>query len=574
MGLPFLPSREAFGQAPAFQATPTGPAAPIVPGERQRWSSGPWRGVRDVPDPYGVSEDVLRDATNMYLPDPASGCGAYARAGFALVSATPFAGAGQCVFTHMTDGGLSTNWVVAGGRLYRDDGNLGPWTDVTPAGITIDAVTARVYMTSFVGRIVVSDGVNRPWLMGTDILATPVTGTPIDFTGTGTPWAAYGQPVEYGGALVCILKQVNNLGTQADIAWSLPGDALTGWQQPNYDYRWTLTQTGPGQLYALAATNLALYYFRDYSIGALTGTPNVNFQSDATHDAIAADVGCTQSATIQQFGRRIFFADALGRPWYIPWGLQPVPIWLNARAACDEGNANLPRGYSPTTSETYACSAVEAVHGLYVVAPFQDVRGGVNVSERPTWALVFDAKTGVYQGRWAIAAAGTAPVGHGTTLEAMGTVIDTDGSPTLLAIGSNTVTMSPTPTGGYARVQRNAAPLWMDDTTQPTYAIETGPLGYAPDLVLNVDQVSVVTGSAAPVTVSIETAAENPAPSATTTPSPALDGSFRAVTGQDAVGRGAAVTVTATDTSGSAAQWTVQRVDVTGVPSTAGPEDA
>ncbi len=55
-------------------------------------STGPWKGVRDLADPFAVPRDYLLRASNMYIPDPKGGSGIYSRPGFknvALIGTVP-----------------------------------------------------------------------------------------------------------------------------------------------------------------------------------------------------------------------------------------------------------------------------------------------------------------------------------------------------------------------------------------------------------------------------------------------------------------------------------------------------
>src|SRR5712672_926905 len=279
--------------------------------------SGPWKGVASTLDPFDFGDEYLIDAMNTYFPDPQDGSGVYARPGFDLLNngaavvtpSTLFRGQGGFSYTSLA--GTTSNFVVFNGKLLRGDAVLGSFTDVSPGGITIDAsVTTRVFGTQFITQLIVTDGVNRPWLL-TNPTSTPVTGTYIDYDGSGTTWSAFGPFVPYGGSVFCIVNQANSVASRSDLMWSAPGDASVGYQQTNYDFRWTLFQSAdgaqPAQLYGLAGTNAALYYWRESSIGAISGVPGPNLQGQATHDAISKNVGTLSPQSIQQYGLTIFF---------------------------------------------------------------------------------------------------------------------------------------------------------------------------------------------------------------------------------------------------------------------------
>src|SRR5690606_22099470 len=131
-------------------------------------------------------------------------------------------------------------------------------------------------------------------------------------------------------AVFFILQTVEGVAARTTIAWSEPNQPGVGYQQTDYDNAWTLTQTSADPLYALAATNDALYYFRAFSIGAITGAPNVNFQNTATHDVVSGNVGCVESSTVRTFRNYVYFADAQSRPYRFAMGGAPEPIWQQA----------------------------------------------------------------------------------------------------------------------------------------------------------------------------------------------------------------------------------------------------
>lgn len=548
----------------------------------QTVTAGPWKGVRTTVDPFDDAGDQLVDARNCYLPDPAGGCGVYARPGFTLQNASSrLNGSGQGIHCHVALSGTTYNFVVAGGKLYRTDATLSTFTDVTPAGgVTIDA-TARVYFTTFNDHLIVSDGVNRPWI-ASNLSSTPITGTAINYDGAGGAWSAFGQPVAYAGSLIFILNTVSGTSRRTDIAWSAPGDPATGYQQANYDYNWTLVQTGSTPLYALAATNLALYYFRDRSIGALTGTPGPNFQGQATHDAIAVNVGCLQSATIAQYGTTIFFCDAFGRPWMLPMGEKPQPIWLDMRAVVDAATT----GY-PSVTQQVACAVIDPTLSIYLAAIWSPVP---SVVQPPTTLTAFDCRTGAYLGQWTVA--------HGIAIEALGVLNDSAGRGGVALVGSKVVAPA---SGGYVWVQgsivgdgtplteelstawlvtedgialatENTTVSWLDNGAVPDISATIARLGYDADAVFAPDRCTVIAGSDAPCTVTLSSAAASATLEGTPSPASAADGMYRLVCGAD-MGSGRGLTVTVQPTT-AMTQWNLQRVSATGTLALAGVDEA
>lgn len=549
---------------------------------RTTLSTGPWKGVKATVLPFDDAPDFLVQAYNGYIADPVNGSEFVARPGFQVVNpSAPLAEPGQCVFTHLDIDGNPFNFVVSGGSLYRVDADLTTITDVTPAGTPIDPTTRRVYLTSFIGALIVSDGVNKPWV-ASDFASTPVTKTDIEFNAPMDDWAAYGQPVVYAGSLFFILDFVGTDGRRLDIAWSIPGDPFTGYQQADYDFAWTLEQSGTGPLYGLAATNVALLYWRDGSIGAITGTPGPDLQQTATHDAIAVNVGSLASATFAQYGPTIFFCDVNGRPYRLPIGGSPEPIWLNLRSVIDQSTASY-----PSATAQVACATIIPGLNLYVAAIWSPLPG---IVQSPTVLQIFDTKTGNYQGQWTF-------VG-GASIDAVGILNNTVGRGSFAFLGSKVNGASPD--SGYLWVQNTtlgggapltteggafilteggaqitvegSSPSWFDnDDVVPAIGILTERLGYSADVVWNVDSATILTGTPTPCEVTMQTSTTAASTQGTPTPAASQDGTYRLVVGTDVQGRGTQVTVSPTTAD---TQWVCYSVSILAVPSRATPGEA
>lgn len=586
---------------------------------RVPFSTGPWKGVFDTRDPYDDQPTELVDAQNMYIPDPQNGSGLYARRGFGILNLqNPYDGRGQGVFDHVV-AGTSYNFVAAGGRLYRANHALNQYTDVTPVGISISATNTHIYFETFGEKLVINDEVNNPWI-ASNLTNTPITGTVIDYNGTGVPgsgdaWAATGQPVVYDGSIFFILKSIAGVLQPPTIIWSAPGNPAQGYFQDDgatnaFDYQWTLEQTNAHPLYALAATNVALFYFRDYSIGALAGTPGPDFQGSATNDVVSVNIGCLQSATVQQYGQTIFFCDALGRPFALQSGSPPIPLWLAMREVVNTATSQF-----PGASAQIAIATIHPILNLYIVAPWSPVPG---TPDAPTEAYCFDTKTLAYVGRWSIR--------NGATWEAMGILNDTAGYASLVVLGNEppydgddallttqsglllttqsglfigTVDTTAERTGviwgldategdgdpitsedglfyitsedGIRITSENQLVSWMDDGIPPVRSLTTQRLGYASDTVYNYDQSTIITQAPTPCTVNAMTPTVLNALEGTPAPFVSQDGTYRLVCGLDLQGRGIQVTVSPTTAD---EQWIAQSVNVLAVPALAGPDEA
>lgn len=552
---------------------------------RQRYTVGPFKGVRTTRDPYDDPPDLLYDLVNGYIPDMPGKSGVYWRPGFVLLnggnpiytSATPFRGQGGD--SHPALDGSTINFIAMGGHLFRVDATLSSFTDVTPVGVTIDpAITTRVSFISLIGNLVVSDGVNRPWV-ATNLTATPITGTYIDYDGAGVSWSSK-PPFLYGGGIVYPLIQVNGVPRGADISWTEPGSVTIGLQQPNYDNNWTLSSSNSSIVNAGAGTNSAFYYFRGLSIGSATGVLGPDLASSATEDSVSFNVGAQAAQTIQQFGDSFYFCDALGRPWRFTPGSPPVPIWEQMRAIVDDATL----AFQTTTAIT-ATSAIEPTLNIWLVGIWSP-----NPSQQApvTELYAFDAKSGTYMGRWII--------GAGIAIDCITTFTDNAGRVTLIVMGSkdaapatngyvwsfNSLSSIPsfltteagvliTTEGGRDITTEGQFAIWKDNDMVPMLKAVTPRIGYDPDTNLFVDMATVITGTDAPVSVAVGSSAMAETVEGTPEPSLSRDDTFRLVVGCEAFGRGPQLTVQslAAETQGS-----LQSVSIVAVESAAGWDDS
>lgn len=564
--------------------------------ERFEQRTGPWRDVRTTQkDPFDEPENLLVDAYNGYIPDPEGLSGFYARPGFRLLnngnafttSATTFRGQGA--FSHIALDGTTYNFVVFNGKLFRLDSIANTGTDVTPVGITIDpGVTVRVYATSFGNQLIITDGVNKPWL-ATNLSSTPITGTYIQFNAANDPWTVFGRFEVYGGAVFCILNTVNSVSARTDIAWSKVGDASLGFQQTGYDYRWTLEQSSTAALYGLAGTNTQLYYFRANAIGSISGEVGPNLSSTPTHDAITQNVGTLAPQSIVQFGDFIYFTDGQGRPYSLR-GRTLTPIWLQMRGIIESS----PVGY-PGLNKITTTASFEPFFNLYLVAIFTSnaAQSGPAVE-----AYAFDAKTGTYMGRWQVGGT-TIGAGDGFQIETLATLTDSNGRSSLCVLGSIAAPTTGPATSGYVWLlnpneaqgveltteagvlltteagvtltTEGTAANWLDNASVPVIGVITARLGYDPETVINADQVDVLVGTTAPCKVSIETAAVTTTLEGTPTPSTTQDSVSRLTCGVDGMqGRGVTITVQPTTAT---SQWSCQSVTLKATRSNSPPDE-
>ncbi len=345
-----------------------------------------------------------------------------------------------------------------------------------------------------VGYFTVKTAVGQPFVCGTDALQGGTGGNPSSdtnyYSGTAPAWKAYGQPVIYAGSVVFVLDTVDGGpagAARTSIAWSEPNLPDEGYRQTDYDNVWQLTQTGSDPLYALAATNDALYYSRAYGWGALAGAPNVNWQNTATHDVVAGNIGCISPSSVRVFRNYVYFCDALGRPYRFAVGGTPEPLWHQMRQWFVEVRGT----YTLQNVEQDWWAVIEPNANLYVFNaggdPFNPSVTGVEAGLY--WMHVFDANTGLYLGRWRnttlqFAVDDPTPVMLGAVVNTLGgsqetalslfTPKEVDGGPDISIIEAQQYT----PTGPVWSDEIFPVPVSGNDTRAVTVAGATQWLGF------------------------------------------------------------------------------------------------
>lgn len=553
--------------------------------------NGPWRGTVTTTDPFDSDQDTLVDASNVFIPDVNSLSGVYARPGMELfnqgapvhTSSATFRGQGTISHTGLDS--VSYNFVVFDGHLYRADATFGAFTDVTPSGVTIDNdVRTRVYGTSFADQLVITDGVHTPWL-ASDLSSTPITATEIDFDGSGTPWAAFGPFRLYGGSFFCILANVDGVGARTDLAWSAPGNAAVGWQQSDYDFRWTLGQTDAEPLTAIYGTNTQLIYWRENSIGAVSGVPGPNLQGSHTDDAISKNVGTLAPQSIVAYGTTLYFTDAIGRPYRLVPGVDPEPIWLQMRGIVQTQTV----GFSGVT-KIVTTAAPEATMSAVITAIWSPIPGQQCPAVE---GYIFDIRTGRYFARFSIA--------DGVQIDCLGSFTDSNGRSVMVALGSVAAPTDSVQPSGYIwgirsleaigdfvtteagvflttedgvllTTEGTAAANWTDDGDVPNIYITTPRFGYELDTVLSVDRAAALVGGGSATRISALTAAVAQTVEGTPTPSTTQDAVGKVTCGFSGI-QGRGVTLTCQPTSADT-QWSIQRVAVDAVVNKAAPDEA
>ena len=287
--------------------------------------------MRDSLDPVVAAPDRARLLQNVYPLDPFTGSAVVGRPGSQQAGSQLGASGkrtGQLIYEYTKrDGTTKTVAIVGGQGIYTYNWSTEAWSQVvtvanlTTASITLSE-TARCYGVTFTDNLVISDGVNKPFMWD----GTSGAG---GLTLLSTSPVLYGQPVVYYAKLFGIKDT-----ERSTLVWSEENDATIGYENGGYNNAWTLGQTNSEGFYALCPTDEALYCFRARSITKVSGAVTPEFSTSGTREAVSEDVGTASPASvIRTSNGNIYFTDSLGRPQGIlpGGGLMDPPVWTDVR---------------------------------------------------------------------------------------------------------------------------------------------------------------------------------------------------------------------------------------------------
>lgn len=362
--------------------------------KQRTFSLGPWKGVRDVGDAGAQRADYLQDAINCLFLDPQHDAEVEARPGFTKVTAAALnAGANiGCLINY----GFNFLFATAGTKLYRAPlFTPGTWTDVTPVGVTI---SGTMHAVRYGDELIFSSSAGKPF-RGTNLTATPITGTNIEIDSTPSAWIARGAPTVYGGKLFFVVDTIAGTLHTTRFVWSEEASAGTGYLQSGFTNKWDLIQNGSDTLLALVGTNTALYYFRINSIGAITGVVNSTFATSSTHDSVSQKIGALAHKAILHANGYIWFLSYEGFLYRFRVGTQAIENLSDQMRNRIRKVQSLSVAFASNAmaaSATYIAELNKVVVGGWMA----ESGGGSTASSRNLY--VFDGDTGSYEGRWII----------------------------------------------------------------------------------------------------------------------------------------------------------------------------
>ena len=420
-------------------------------------------GVRDSIDPTTAERRFAQVLQNCYPQEAEIGGGIVGRPGFDALPATPVqlgSGGnrrGQRSYTFTTLAGVAHTIVFVGGELWEYNWSADTFTDRSANQPTTHA-TAKIYVDTFADELLVNDGTNTPWMWDGS-----GSGGGAFTTLTNVP-TVFGPPAIYYAKIFWIVD-----AKRSDIIWSEENQPNVGYDSGTFDNRWTLGQTDQEKLYVLKGTNEALYYFRQDSIGKISGRVTPEFRADGTREGVSESVGTTSPDSVIVDGLNIWFFDSNSRLHKIEPGGEPIPHWKDMRELVDRlpqsGRANISSMYYPRTR-------------MLLFGVQED-----GVSENAA-VVTMNRETERYSGTW-----------RGFEFSALDLVEDADGEEFIFHLT----------TDGYVYQHGNpGGDKWNDnfqDTPAPiTHIVRGTVLGYNKGLELYFDRVHVVHRTETPMT--------------------------------------------------------------------------
>lgn len=300
-----------------------------MPAKPTAKSSGPWKRMRYALDPERAAEpDTLYWAHNMVPASPNGGPYIRRKKDFyynvgSSVSDAP-------LFLHTYEKAGATSRVLVGlldastarGALYEAQSNAG------------DITLSVVLSTAVLSAAGVSLRGGKPANIGGQVVfgADPTTSAlPFVWNGTSGGGISALTNAPAGASLPTIMagKIFFREADGYSIAWSEELANNTGYAAGGFSNVWSLTQQGQSTIRHLYGTNEGLYYFRESSIGLIRGAVTTDFTAAAQHDDVSLELGVVNQQVLD-FNDRFWFFDTEGRPWMLPRGGRPVPIWEHA----------------------------------------------------------------------------------------------------------------------------------------------------------------------------------------------------------------------------------------------------
>lgn len=169
--------------------------------------------------------------------------------------------------------------VFSNADMFEYNWGAGTWaqTDLNLVGVTVDPGEDLEFSNSR-GRLVVTDGVNTPWMVEPDGLGG------WTFTVLGNAPIAAGCDIYYNKVFFYAIPAEEN-----EFEWSDEADPANGYEAENQV--WEFAQRDSGRILAMRALNEAMLIFKEDSASMLMGQVDANFQTNAVREGLSETEG-------------------------------------------------------------------------------------------------------------------------------------------------------------------------------------------------------------------------------------------------------------------------------------------
>lgn len=201
---------------------------------------------------------------------------------------------------------------IVDGDLYEYDWSAGDWTfwDIQ-AAVSVSSIFP-VRMVTFNGALIVTDGVNKPWMWNGLYGALGNMFVELSDAPVCRHLAVYYQK------LFCV-DQVNEPNV---ISWSDEGDATSGY---GADQQWQFGQTDQGRIHGAVGLNEALLIFKQDSSSRIQGAVDDNFQTEAVREGISTTEGTISGDSLVVVDEDVYLLSQNG-PRLISQGSKPIDL--------------------------------------------------------------------------------------------------------------------------------------------------------------------------------------------------------------------------------------------------------
>ncbi len=214
-----------------------------------------------------------------------------------LTGGTPPAAKIQGIVNYQELDGTLHTLAFANADMYEYSWSAGTWSvvDLAAKGVTV-APSAKLAFANSRGRLIVTDGVNKPFMWA----ATSDTYTVLTLAPISNMVVVYYDRVFFFDATAANIK----------FEWSTPADPTAGYD--GIGNSWEFVQTDSGPVRGMAALNNTLVILKEDSASYLRGTVESTFETDAIREGLSESEGTIAGHSVMVLDGNIFYLSQNG----------------------------------------------------------------------------------------------------------------------------------------------------------------------------------------------------------------------------------------------------------------------